>query len=143
MKAAEPVIRIIIVDEHEAIRSTWKVLLEKNPLFRIIAACSDIQTALEEARNGQPEIMLVDVKMKPVNGFILAERLLAALPGLRIIGMSVTDNPQYAERMLRHGARGFLTKTSPLEEIYRAISEVNRGEIYICEEIRSKMHPRG
>jgi two-component system invasion response regulator UvrY len=57
-------------------------------------------------------------------------------PAVKIIGISVNNQPSYANRMLEIGARGFVTKGSSFEEITHAIMEVSRGERYICNEIR-------
>lgn len=140
-KTNDPVIKIIIADNHEGVLSTWKVLLEKNSLFRIISCCRDSQLAMDEARRLGPDIILVDVNMKPVNGFALTEKLKKELPAIGVIGMSVNNQPQYATQMIKSGARGFLTKTSALAEIYRAITTVYNGQTYICEEVRLKIKP--
>ena len=80
--------------------------------------------------------MLVDINMYPINGFEVAEKVLENNPGVKIIGISVNNQPSYANKMLSLGARGFVTKGSSFEEITHAILEVSRGEQYICNEIR-------
>jgi DNA-binding NarL/FixJ family response regulator len=77
--------------------------------------------------------------MSPLNGYSLTEKILDILPSIKVIGLSVSNQPKYASRMLSLGAKGYLTKTSSLEEIYRGIKEVNAGNVYICEEIRKQL----
>ncbi len=136
-----PPIRIILVDDHKLVRQSWKMLLENNPHFQIIADFNNGESAIEEARQLVPDIMLVDINMSPVNGFAVTERLMETTPTIKIIGLSVNNQPKYAIKMMELGARGYLTKTSSLEEINHGIMKVHRGEIYICEEVRKHMPP--
>ncbi|MBK8139602.1 MAG: response regulator transcription factor [Chitinophagaceae bacterium] len=134
-------IRIMLVDDHQLVRESWKLLLENNPRFQVIADCDNGNAALEQFQSHHPDIMLVDINMSPVNGFELTRRIIETMPMAKIIGLSVHNQPKYATRMMELGARGFLTKTSPLEEINRGILAVHRGEHYICEEVRLNMPP--
>ena len=134
-------IRIMLVDDHQLVRESWKMLLEKNPRFHVIADCANGQMALEQILTLRPDIMLVDINMSPMNGFAITKSVLDILPSIRIIGLSVHNQPKYALRMMELGAKGFLTKTSTLEEINHGILAVHKGESYICEEVRKNMHP--
>lgn len=134
-------IRIVLADDHQLIRESWKMLLENNPRFRVIADCSNGKDAIECARLHQPDIMLVDINMQPMNGFEVIREVSALFPEIRLIGMSVNNQPRYATRMMELGARGYLTKSSPLDEIHHCILEVHRGQSYICDEVRSMMPP--
>lgn len=138
---SEP-IRIILVDDHELVRKSWKLLLENNPRFRVIADCDTGNEAIELTRELKPDILLVDINMSPVNGFTVTEKVLEIAPATRIIGLSVSNQPKYAQRMFELGARGYLTKTSSLEEIHQGIEEVGKGNTYVCEEVtRNMSHP--
>lgn len=132
-------IRIILVDDHKIVRESWKTLLENNPRFRIIADCGNGEAAIQYAQELVPDIMLVDINMSPLNGFTVTERVLETTPSIKIIGLSVNNQPKYAIKMIELGAKGYLTKTSSLEEINRGILQVYNGEFYICEEIRRYM----
>ncbi|MEI2738043.1 MAG: response regulator transcription factor [Chitinophagaceae bacterium] len=134
-------IRIILVDDHKIVRESWKILLENDPRFRVIANCDNGYSAIEKAVELVPDIMLVDINMSPLNGFAVTERMMVSVPSVKIIGISVNNQPVYALRMFELGARGYLTKTSPLEEIHFGIQEVYRGEIYICKEVKSHIPP--
>lgn len=132
-------IRIIIVDDHKMIRESWKTLLENNPRFKVIADCDNGLTALGQASELMPDIMLVDINMSPENGFEVARHVNLEFPSIKVIGLSVNNQPKYAVRMLELGARGYLTKTTSLEEINHGINEVHNGNVYICEEVRKFM----
>jgi two-component system, NarL family, invasion response regulator UvrY len=132
-------IRIMIVDDHEMVLRSWKSLLENNPDFEVIALCDKGEQAIVLGMELQPDIMLVDVKMEPMNGFTVTEKLAQKVPSIKIIGLSVNNQPRYANRMMKLGARGYLTKTSTLGEINQAIREVYAGRTYLCEEIQKKL----
>ncbi len=136
-------IRIILVDDHKLVRKSWKTLLENNPRFQVVADCDNGNSAIEQAEEFAPDIMLVDINMSPLNGFMVTERVLEKFPKVKIIGLSVNNQAKYANKMVALGARGYLTKTSPLEEINRGIMEVHNGNQYICEEVKRHMPPAG
>lgn len=129
-------IRIILVDDHKLVRESWKVLLENNPLFKVIADCDNGYSAVEQTQKLLPDIVLVDINMSPINGFALTEKLRLVVPSIKVIGLSVNNQPKYATRMMELGAKGYITKTSSLEEIHRGISQVSNGGEFICDEIR-------
>jgi DNA-binding NarL/FixJ family response regulator len=136
-------IRIILVDDHDAIRESIKALLDIDERFTVIAQCSNGAEAIEQAKNLAPDIMLMDVNMTPINGFEATQKITEASPSIKIIGVSINNNPQYASKMMAMGAKGFVTKTSAFSEIKTAIQKVYDGETYICEEIKKKMPPQG
>lgn len=135
-------IKIILVDDHQVVLNSWKDLLEKNPRFKVVAECLDGQEAIDKTILLSPDIIIVDVIMKPLNGFKVTEEISKKMPEVKIIGISVNNQPNYANKMMELGARGYLTKTSTLEEINYAICEIYDGRVYICEEIRKKLDTR-
>ena len=132
-------IRIILADDHKIVRESWKALLEHKPGFRVVADCNNGADAVQQAKQLLPDIMLVDINMTPGNGYAVTSQVAAELPSVRVIGLSVNNQPKYALKMVALGARGYLTKTSSLEEISHCIREVHNGNIYICEEIRKHL----
>ena len=133
-------VRIILADDHKIVREAWKMMLIQYPQFKLIGECENGETAIVAAERMQPDIILIDVNMLPLNGFIITKRLLEKNPSIKIIGISVNNEPKYASKMIELGARGFLTKTSPVDEIINAIMSVHKGAVYVCEEIKRKMH---
>ena len=134
-------IRIMLVDDHPLVRESWKLLLEHSPRFQIVADFSAGAEALEQLPSIKPDILLVDINMSPMDGFTVTKNAVSLQPELRIIGLSVHNQPKYATRLLQLGAKGFLTKTSSLEEITQGILAVYNGKVYICEEIKRNMPP--
>lgn len=130
-------IRIILVDDHDLARQSWRMLLDFDSRFSVIHETDNGKDAIEQAHHIPHDVMLVDINMYPVNGFEVTQRVLEANPASKIIGISVNNQPSYADKMMELGARGYVTKGSSFEEITNAIVQVHAGEHYICDEVRS------
>jgi two-component system, NarL family, invasion response regulator UvrY len=133
-------IRVIIVDDHKMVRETWRMLLESYREVEVIKECGSGTEAIHVAPSLDPHIILMDINMTPVNGFEATRKILKLSPNIRIIGISVNNQPGYARNMMQIGARGYVTKNSSREEMFRAIQEVMNGKIYICHEVMQKMN---
>lgn len=130
-------VSIMIVDDHTLIRETWSFLLGKNENFDVVAECGDGERAIELARDRRPDVVLLDINMAPMSGFDVLKMIRKFSPGSKIIGVSMHSQPAYAKKMLRLGARGYVTKNSPRQEMLEAISEVSNNRVYICQEVKN------
>jgi DNA-binding NarL/FixJ family response regulator len=135
-----PKIRLILVDDHEMVRETWKLILQQDSRIDIIAECGSGAEAIDAANGLFPDVMLMDINMSPVNGFEATRKIVRSCPDIKIIGVSVNDQPGYARNMLQLGAKGFVTKNTSQEEMIEAILEVFKGRTFICRELRDKMN---
>src|SRR5580704_14036646 len=129
-------INLIIVDDHFHVRQAWSWVLNQVPRLNVIAQCANGQEAIEAAKNLQPDVILMDINMKPVNGIEATRTIRGFAPDMKIIGVSVQAERSYVNEMLRNGANGYVTKNSPSTEMVTAIDEVLAGNTYICEEVR-------
>lgn len=127
----------MIVDDHTLIRETWSFLLSRNENFEVIAEVGDGQQAIDLARDKRPNIILLDINMSPLNGFDILKMIRKLSPGSKVIAVSMHSQPSYAKKMLRLGARGYVTKNSPRQEMLDAIHEVYNGQVYICQEVKN------
>ncbi len=132
-------IRVILVDDHKMIRETWKMLLESDKRISVVAECSSGQEAIEKAASLNPDVMLMDINMTPMNGFEATREIVKQNPEIKIIGVSINNQPVYLRNMLQAGAKGYVTKNSSREEMITAIIEVCEGKSYICVEMQPKM----
>jgi len=132
-------IRIILVDDHDQVRQSWKELLEINQDFQIIAECDNGNSAIDLAKDLKPDVMLVDINMSPVNGFTVTKEIVQHSPSVKILGLSINNDPNYASRMIGLGAKGYITKNAAFDELAEAIYEICKGNIYICRELRPRM----
>jgi two-component system invasion response regulator UvrY len=133
-------IRIMLVDDHRLVLESWKIILDNDPRFSIVAECENGAEAIRKAGESLPDIVLMDINMSPINGFEATEKILDSYPLIKIIGISINNQPGYANRIMKLGAKGFVTKGSSFEELAHAIMKVHQGSEYICEEIRKNMN---
>lgn len=130
-------IKILLVDDHKLIRDSWSFILNSDPRFTVIGETSSGEEAIEIASKKKPNIILMDVNMSPLNGFDATKQIHKISPDSRIIAVSMHTMPAYAKRMLQLGAMGYVTKNSSKEEMITAIVEVNKGNRYICDEVKA------
>jgi DNA-binding NarL/FixJ family response regulator len=128
-------IRLIIVDDHFHVREAWSWVLGQVPHLSVIAQCANGQEAIEAAQRLQPDVMLMDIHMNPVNGIEATRAIRKFSTGIKIIGVSVQAERSYVNEMLRSGANGYVTKNSPSHEMVTAIDEVLAGRTYLCDEV--------
>ena len=127
----------MLVDDHTLIRETWRAMLTTIENMEIVAECGDGRLAGELAQNARPDIVLLDLNMQPLNGFEVLKIIRRLSPLSKIIGLSMRSEPVFAKKLLRSGAKGYLTKNSPRHEMIDAINEVVKGKIYICQEVQT------
>ena len=132
----EKQIRIILVDDHQVVRDSWKFLLDRDPRFTIAAQCKDGEEAIAKAVELRPDVMLMDINMTPINGFEATRAIVLQAPEVRIIGVSANNHPSYANKILSLGGWGFVTKSSPFDELMGSIVKVYEGQKYVCREIQ-------
>jgi two-component system, NarL family, invasion response regulator UvrY len=133
-------ISILIVDDHMLIRETWKALLDTVDYIDIIGSCGDGQKAVKMAQLTKPDIVLLDINMHPLGGVEVLKMIRKMSPLSRMIVVSMHSEPVYARQLLRLGAKGFVTKNSPRDELLDAINEVSKGKTFICREVRNSLN---
>jgi two-component system, NarL family, invasion response regulator UvrY len=128
-------VKVIIVDDHLHVREAWGWILDQEPRIDVIAQCASGKEAVQAAKLLQPDVILMDIHMRPMNGIEATRLIREFAPGIRIIAVSVQAERSYVNEMLRSGANGYVTKNSPGSEMIAAIYEVLKGKIYLCEEL--------
>jgi DNA-binding NarL/FixJ family response regulator len=124
-------IRILLADDHNLVRAGIRALLQSNANVEVIAEASDGQRALELVAAQHPDIAMLDVAMKGMNGIEATARIVKEFPETRVIILSVHANEEYVRQALRAGARGYLLKDAAVAELELAVNAVARGETYL------------
>ncbi|HEY7421934.1 MAG TPA: response regulator transcription factor [Gaiellaceae bacterium] len=101
--------RVVIVDDHESFRKCARTLLESEG-FEVVGEAADGESAVALAAELSPDCVLLDIQLPDIDGFAVAERLLAADPQLQIVLVSSRDRSSYGPLIDKSGARGFLSK---------------------------------
>ncbi len=131
-------IRTIICDDHAGIREVIASFLATHPHITIVASCNTGEEALQKCQELVPDILLVDIHMPETDGFEVVRRLTETGLPTKAIGVSVASNQGYANLLIKLGAKGYMSKTSPPDEFLKAIDAVLRDKIYIAEEITNR-----
>lgn len=135
----QPPIKIVIIDDVLMVRESYRMLLDQDERFSVIAEGVSGAEAIDIASKLKPHVILMDINMSPVNGFEATRKIVKKHSDIKIIGLSIHNQPGYARNMLQLGAKGFVTKNSDQQELIEAILEVYKGKTFLCKEVREKM----
>lgn len=127
------VMRILVVDDHPIVREGLKRVLEAEKDLRVTAEASNAEHALRLLSSSQFDLALVDLALPGVDGFTLIQRMKQLCPHLPIVVVSILEQAHHAERALKAGASGFVTKADAADEVVLAVRRVARGELYVSE----------
>ena len=132
-------INVMLVDDHELIRSGIKRLLNDVSGIEVIAEAETGEQAIRQVRKERPDVILMDISMPGIGGLEATRKICQALPGVKIIAVTIHDDDPFPARLLEAGASGYLTKGCDVREIISAIRSVHHGKQYITPEIAQKL----
>lgn len=132
-------IRILIVDDHPMVREGLVARLQAVPRFDVVGEAGNRAEALAQLDAAQPDVVLMDVGLKEVNGIALGAEMLAARPSIRLLMFSMYDNPEYVQRALTAGARGYVLKDAPAQEIVSAIDAIAAGGTFLSAAVSGRL----
>jgi DNA-binding NarL/FixJ family response regulator len=132
-------IRLLLVDDHPLVRDGLRARLEGVPGFEVAGEAGDAAEAQARVDALRPQLVLMDVGMKDVNGIDLTAQLLERDPGLQVLMLSMYDNPEYVQRAMQAGARGYVLKDSPASEIVAAIEAIAAGGTFLSPAVSRRL----
>jgi DNA-binding NarL/FixJ family response regulator len=124
-------IRLMLVDDHDIVRTGLRSFLEKQPGLQVVAEASNGQEALEKACELHPGVIVMDITMPEMDGLEATRRLKTACPDCRVLVLTVHQDKQYFFEMLAAGASGYVTKQAAAEDLVAAIRSVALGHVYL------------
>jgi len=127
--------RILIVDDHPLMREGLRGTINREPDLVVCGEAGDATQAVDLFQKLAPDLVLVDITLPKKNGLELIKDLKATHPGVMILAISMHDESLYAERSLRAGASGYITKQQPPAELIKAIREVLDNRVYVSREV--------
>lgn len=127
--------RLLLADDHALVRAGLRELLQKIPGVEVAAEASNGRQALEVIQTHNPDLVLLDIGMKELNGLEVAERVTREHRGVKILILSMHANEEYVLRALRAGASGYMLKDSATTELQLAIEAVLAGKTYLSPNI--------
>jgi DNA-binding NarL/FixJ family response regulator len=123
-------VRLMLVDDHPLVRDGLRVRLSTVPGFEVVAEAGEGDEALAQLVRAMPDVVLMDIAMRGTSGIELVRRFHDCHPQVQVIMLTMHDQPQYVIEAFRQGARGYVLKDSPAQEIVAAVNAVMAGKRY-------------
>lgn len=133
------VLKVIVIDDHDVVRMGICSLLESVAGVEVVGQGCSGEQALGLARDLQPDIVFMDIRMPGIGGLEATKRLLASNNKLKVVVISVYSDEIYPTQLLKAGAAGYLTKNADRQEIQDALQTVIEGKIYISPSIAQQL----
>lgn len=128
-------VRVVLADDHPLTRAGLKSYLDSEKEIELIGEAEDGQRALEMIRELEPDVVLLDIRMPKMDGVTVARMIKDSGIDVNIIMLTSYDAQQYVLASLRNGAKGFILKTAPPDELARAIMVVSKGGLFLDSEV--------
>jgi two-component system, NarL family, response regulator len=135
-------IRIMVVDDHPIVRSGLILMIDYTPNMEIVAEANNGLEAIELFRQQRPDVTLMDLRMPEMSGADAIAAIHQEFSDAKIIVLTTYDGDEDVYRGLKAGAKGYIFKNAPVDEIIRAIKTVNEGRKYIPPEVGEKLSER-
>jgi DNA-binding NarL/FixJ family response regulator len=129
------VIRVLVADDHPVVRSGIVALLAAAGDIEVVGEAVDGQDAVEKALALEPQLVLMDLRMPRLDGDEATAKILAAMPGIRVVVLTTYESDASILTAIEAGASGYLLKAAPQEEILAGIRSVARGEVALAPSI--------
>ena len=123
--------RVLIADDHKILRDGLRTLLDKEPAIEVLGEAADGRSAVQLARELNPDVVIMDIGMPGLNGIDATRQVLADVPGTRVLALSMHSDKRYVTQMLQAGASGYLLKDSAFGELTTAIRTVMSDRVYL------------
>ncbi len=134
-----PLIKVLLVDDHELVRLGIKRLLQDIHGFKIVGEAGSGEEAVLLAKELMPDVVVMDVQMPGIGGLEATRKMLRHNPDIKILALTVYEDEPYPSRLLQAGASGYITKGCDPEEMIRAIRTIHSGQRYISPGIAQQI----
>lgn len=135
------VVSVVIVDDHPMVAEGIQSVLESFDDIEVKATLTNGREAVGFLKNNTVDVVLMDLNMPDLSGLTATEMILESKPDTHILILTMHDSPEYISTALSHGARGYILKDVPTDEIKTAIDTVMSGERYLCTGAKGSLEP--
>jgi two-component system, NarL family, response regulator len=140
--STSPRIRILIAEDNVFMRMGTAMLLRTQPDFEVVGEAEDGVQAIADYRQHRPDVLVVDMKMPGLDGVSVTQTICQEFPGARILVLTHYDGDEDIYKALKAGARGYLTKDIPGEELLKAIRALHSGDRFLPPEVADRLAER-
>ena len=134
-------IRVLLADDHPLVLEGVKSFIESFDHIEVVGTATNGNQALEKFDDARPDVVVMDLNMPELNGLTATEIMLERNPEAKVLILSMHNSLEYISTAMRHGARGYILKDVPTEEIVTAIETVFAGNKYFCESTEQQLRP--
>lgn len=131
--------RILLADDHLMFRMGVATLLAKEPDFEIVGEAKEGNEVVRYACQLRPDVIVMDIHLPEMDGIAATRKILADFPEAKILALTSFETEDYVVNMLRAGAKGYVLKEAPIEELVLAIKSIANGSSYFAKEISVKI----
>lgn len=131
--------KILVVDDHAVLREGLVAQINREPGLIVCGEAEKARTAIEAVEKLNPDLVLADINLPGRNGLELIRDLRSIRPSLPVLVLSMHDASLFAERVLRAGGRGYISKQQGGSQLIKAIRHVLSGQIYLSEEVSTRL----
>lgn len=128
-------IKVLLVDDHPVVRKGLQSCLANREHLKVVGEAADGNEAIQKIKELDPDVVLMDINMPGMDGLAVTETLRRDSPRTRVLVLSVHDSRDYVLRIIKAGARGYVLKDAPPDELIRAIEAVSAGEAYFSASV--------
>ena len=132
-------VKILLVDDHELVRTGIRLILERVAGFVVVAEAKNGEDAIRYCRKDAPDIVLMDVNMQGIGGLEATKQIVRLSENTRVICLSMHAENPIPAKVMQMGASGFITKDAETEEMIRAIHKVAAGQKYVSPDIAQQI----
>lgn len=130
--------KVMLVDDHQLLREGLKTILETTPDFEVVAEATDGQTGLAQLTQVTPDIIVLDIRMQPMDGITMLRRLRDQRVTIPVVVLTTFDDQQPIQQALQLGAKGFLLKDASRETIIQSLHNALNGQVALDAEVAAK-----
>ncbi|MFP3870840.1 MAG: response regulator [Syntrophobacteria bacterium] len=131
--------KILVADDHKIVRDGLRSLIESEPGMEVVAEAGNGREAVQLTLQKRPDLVIMDVDMPDLNGVEATRQILAALPDIKVITLSMYSDKRLVGQMLDAGASGYLVKSCAFDELIRAVKAVFAGQAFLSPSITGVM----
>lgn len=141
-KSPPPSCKVLLVEDHPMFREHLNALISRELGMSVVGEADNIQDAMRLIEEKQPDVAVLDITLRGSSGLELLKDIKARGITLNVLVLSMHDEDLYAERALRAGARGYISKNEASKEVISAIHSVMKGDVYVSRTMNAKLLAR-